>query len=168
MGYLPQNVELFSGTVCENIARMQADFKDEDVVKAAEFAGVHELVLQLPQGYQTPIGMDGSSLSGGQRQRVGFARAFYGSPRLVVLDEPNSNLDQEGEAALVQANIRAKEKGITTVIISHRPSILHIADKVMVMGDGQVHQYDERDVIFKQFAAVSGSGKENVKTITSS
>lgn len=150
IGYLPQDVELFSGTVAENIARMQANAGDEDVVAAAKLAEVHEFILGLPDGYQTDIGDKGAALSAGQRQRVALARCFFGNPKLIVLDEPNSNLDTEGELALVRAMLNAKEKGITFVLIAHRPQLLHHADQIAVLKEGAVVlQGKARDVLEK-------------------
>ena len=150
LGYLPQDVELFSGTVKENIARMNADPNSEDVVVAAQLAGVHDMILQLSQGYDTNIGLDGSMLSGGQKQRVGLARAFYGDPKFIVLDEPNASLDTQGEEALMTAISVAKEKGITTIIISHKISILDIVDKVLLMKDGMVASFGPKKEVMEK------------------
>lgn len=141
IGYLPQDVELFGGTVRQNIARMDMNANDEDVLHAANLAGVHDLILQLPKGYDTDIGYDGGILSGGQKQRIGLARAFYGDPKILILDEPNANLDSFGEAALSLALTRAKEQKITTIIISHRTSILAAADKILAVKDGTVAMF---------------------------
>ena len=138
LGYLPQDIELFSGSVKENIARMCINPNYEEVVIAAQLAGVHDMILKLPQGYNSNIGHDGSMLSGGQKQRIGLARVFYGNPKFIVLDEPNASLDTQGEEALMTAIAVAKEKEITTVIISHKTSILSIVDKILVMRDGMV------------------------------
>jgi PrtD family type I secretion system ABC transporter len=161
VGYLPQEVELFSGTIKENIARMRKDAKDEDILMAAKLAGVHDLVLQMPKGYETEIGPDGAMLSGGQRQRIGLARAFFGEPKLIVLDEPNANLDSFGELALSQALARAKERKITTIIISHRTSILSVADKILAIKDGTIALFGDRDEVLEKMnqasrAAASG------------
>lgn len=138
VGYLPQGIELFSGTIKQNIARMMETEDPEMVINVAKMCGAHETILRFPNGYDTDIGAGGSNLSGGQRQRIGLARAFYGNPKLVVLDEPNSNLDEAGELALAAALKAAKEKGIAVIVISHRPSILSAVDKIMVVQDGTV------------------------------
>jgi PrtD family type I secretion system ABC transporter len=143
VGYLPQDVELFDGTIAENIARF-GTLDGEAIVAAARRADVHELILRLPQGYDTPIGRGGSALSGGQRQRIGLARAVFGNPAIVVLDEPNSNLDDDGEAALVHAVSQMKATGTTVVIISHRPSILSATDQIMVLDAGRIRLIGSR------------------------
>jgi PrtD family type I secretion system ABC transporter len=148
-GYLPQDVELFAGTVRDNIARFQSpdDADDAAVVAAARMAGVHELILKLPQGYESQIGSGGTALSAGQRQRIGLARALLGSPRLLILDEPNSNLDAEGETALVEALRSARAGGATVIVISHRPSLLVDASLVAVLVDGQLQHFGARDEV---------------------
>ncbi|MBN2885567.1 MAG: type I secretion system permease/ATPase, partial [Chromatiaceae bacterium] len=149
IGYLPQDVELFDGTVAENIARF-GERDDAQIVEAAQRAGVHELIAQLPDGYDTHIGIGGATLSGGQRQRIGLARALYGDPKLVVLDEPNSNLDDRGEAALVQAIQRLRERQATVVLISHRPSVLKAVDKVLVIKEGRVEAFGPREEVLSR------------------
>jgi ATP-binding cassette subfamily C protein len=124
---------------------MRTDAVDEDIFDAAETADVHEMISELAQGYETVIGMDGSPLSGGQRQRIGLARAFYGNPRLIVLDEPNANLDANGERALAKALVRAKEKRMTVVTITQRPALLQSVDKIMILQNGSVQAFGARD-----------------------
>lgn len=150
VGYVPQGIELFSGSIKQNIARMAEDIDADEVVAAAKMAGAHEMILKLPDGYETDIGLSGSNLSGGQRQRVALARAFYKKPKIVVLDEPNANLDVAGEEALANALKFAKELGIAVVVISHRPSILAVVDKVLVVQDGAVAAYGETEDILRQ------------------
>mgnify|MGYP000228679319 FL=1 len=140
LGYLPQDIELFAGTVAENIARF-GEVDSEKVIAAAQLAGVHEMVLRLPKGYDTPIGEGGAGLSGGQQQRIGLARALYGQPALIVLDEPNSNLDDAGEAALIQAIRELKALRRSVVLITHRMPILTISDKLLVLNEGSVQGF---------------------------
>lgn len=151
LGYLPQTVELFEGTVAQNIARFGEQVPDL-VVAAAKCAGIHELVLKLPQGYETQIGPDGLALSGGQRQRVALARAIYGNPRFVVLDEPNSNLDDQGEAALMQVIKDLKQRGTTVVIVTHRRAILSATDGLVVLKDGRLQVYGPTAQTLQQLA----------------
>ena len=149
LGYLPQEVELFEGTVAENIARL-GEIDSEKVVAAAKNAGLHDLILRLPEGYDTALGAGGRGISPGQRQRIGLARALYGRPCLVVLDEPNSNLDSEGEAALAMAIGRLKESGATTILITHRPAVLAIADKILILRAGKTEAFGRRDEILSR------------------
>ena len=144
IGYLPQGVELFEGTLAENIARF-GDLDMHKVEAAARAVGLHELITALPKGYDTPIGRDGGRLSGGQRQRVALARAIYGDPVFVVLDEPNSSLDEAGDAALAQAITQLKSRGTTFVVMTHRTSVLAVADKMLVLRDGVQQAFGPRD-----------------------
>jgi ATP-binding cassette subfamily C protein EexD len=146
IGYLPQDIELFEGSVSDNIARFNTP-DPAKVIEAATVAGVHEMILHLPQGYDTPIGVGGSVLSGGQRQRIALARAIYDYPRIIVLDEPNSNLDDVGEHALVQAIIELKKRSITVILVTHRPSILGITDKILFLREGLIQLYGNRDEV---------------------
>jgi ATP-binding cassette subfamily C protein EexD len=146
IGYLPQDIELFDGTIGENIARFGA-VDPEKVVEAAKMADVHELILRLPEGYDTFIGANGGNLSGGQRQRIGLARALYGNPILVVLDEPNSNLDEQGEKALENAIQKLKERKSTVIIITHRHNVLAKVDKLLILQDGALAVYGPRDQV---------------------
>lgn len=162
IGYLPQDIELFDGSVSENIARF-GEVDAEKVVAAARKAGVHEMILQLPNGYDTYINATSGALSGGQRQRVGLARALYGDPVLVILDEPNSNLDDSGERALAEALNTLKQAGTTLFVISHRTNILKNMDKLLVLKDGQVSMYGPRDEVFAQFAKqTTGNAKSQL------
>ncbi|MDA8231078.1 MAG: type I secretion system permease/ATPase [Magnetospirillum sp.] len=151
LGYLPQDVELFDGTVAENIARF-GEIEPEKVVEAAGKAGVHEIVLGLADGYDTRIGEGGSKLSGGQRQRIALARALYGDPAFVVLDEPNSNLDTAGEQALVEAVVNLKARKATTVVVTHRLSILACVDKILVLNGGEAELFGSRDEVLSLLA----------------
>lgn len=161
IGYLPQDVELFDGSIAENIARF-GELDSDKIMAAAQMAGVHEMILHLPQGYDTGIGVDGSGLSGGQKQRIGLARAVFGTPALVVLDEPNSNLDEPGEAALVQAIRALKACGRTVVVIGHRPSTFDVMDKILVLREGALAAYGPREDVLaalRQPALLTTAGK---------
>jgi ATP-binding cassette subfamily C exporter for protease/lipase len=156
IGYLPQDIELFSGSIAENIARF-SEADPQKVVAAAQQAGVHEMILRLPQGYDTQLGEDGSGLSGGQKQRVALARALYGTPSLVVLDEPNSNLDTVGEAALASAIAQLKAQGTTVILVTHRSSVLAQADKLLVLNDGRLQAFGPSQDVLK---ALSGQHEQ--------
>jgi len=156
IGYLPQDIELFSGSIAENIARF-SEADPQKVVAAAQQAGVHEMILRLPQGYDTQLGEDGSGLSGGQKQRVALARALYGTPSLVVLDEPNSNLDTVGEAALASAIAQLKAQGTTVILVTHRSSVLAQADKLLVLNDGRLQAFGPSQDVLK---ALSGQQEQ--------
>jgi ATP-binding cassette subfamily C exporter for protease/lipase len=151
IGYLPQDIELFGGTIAENIARF-GEIDPDQVIEAARQAGVHEMILRFPNGYDTPIGVGGSFLSGGQKQRIALARALYGAPTFLVLDEPNSNLDETGEAALVQAVQAQKAAGHTIIVITHRTSILAAVDKLLLLREGTVQAFGPRQQVLDAIA----------------
>jgi ATP-binding cassette subfamily C protein len=157
IGYLPQDVELFDGTITDNIARFEENPDSRKVIEAAQAAGVHEMILRLPEGYETQIGERGSSLSAGQRQRIALARALYGKPFLVVLDEPNSNLDADGEDALARAIQSVRARGGIVVVVAHRPGVLAVVDTIAVVGNGQITAFGPRDEILQK-AVKPGSG----------
>lgn len=160
VGYLPQGVELFDGTLADNIAR----FGEVDMAKveaAARAVGLHELIMNLPKAYDSPIGRDGAMLSGGERQRVGLARALYGNPVFVVLDEPNSSLDEAGDAALASAIAQLKSRGTTFVVMTHRTSVLAVTDKMLILQDGQNRAFGPRDDVL---AALSKANAPQVRT----
>jgi PrtD family type I secretion system ABC transporter len=159
IGYLPQDVELFAGSVAQNIARFEADAPSEVVIAAAQAAGVHDMIVRLPEGYDTQIGESGAVLSSGQRQRVALARALYRDPFLVVLDEPNSNLDADGDKALAQAILRVRQRGGIVVVVAHRPSALAGVDTVLAMVNGRAHAMGPRDeVLAKLFGQPQQQG----------
>jgi PrtD family type I secretion system ABC transporter len=156
IGYLPQDVELFSGTVRDNIARL-SDGTPDEIVNAAQAAHAHEMILALPKGYDTEIGQGGHNLSGGQRQRIGLARALYGQPRLVVLDEPNANLDALGEEALMAALANLRKQGVTIIVVAHRPALLSGMDKLAVLGEGTLEGFGPREEVMKRYARGPGA-----------
>ena len=158
LGYLPQDVQLFPGSIKNNIARMRSDARDEDIHRAAVLADVHDMIASLPHGYETMVAADGSPLSGGQKQRIALARAFYGNPRFLVLDEPNSNLDTAGDRALANAIHRAGEAGITVVVITQKPSLLSVVDKIMLLADGNIALFGERQQVLQQLSQRSNNG----------
>lgn len=153
VGYMPQHVDLFHGTIKDNIARMDMDAPDEAVIHAAKMAGCHEMILRLPKGYETEYTQGNMSLSPGQRQRIGLARALYKMPKFIVLDEPNGNLDGEGERALIGALARMKQAGMTYIVVAHRPSIVGNVDKILMLRDGMVEAFGPREEVLKQYTA---------------
>jgi PrtD family type I secretion system ABC transporter len=169
IGYLPQDVELFDGAIALNIARFDQNADAGAVLEAARAAGVHQLILSLPNGYSTRIGEGGMALSAGQRQRIALARALYGNPFLVVLDEPSSNLDAEGEEALTQAILNVRSRGGIAIVVAHRPSAIAGVDHVLVMAEGKVQSFGPKEEVLKKVlrpglptplrpAAVQGGG----------
>ncbi len=169
LGYLPQEVELFDGTIGQNIARFVPEPDPQAIVKAAQQANVHELVLRMNDGYNTRIGEGGLKLSAGQRQRIGLARALYGDPVLIVLDEPNANLDAEGETALVQSIAGARQRGATVIVIAHRPSAIAALDQLMVLREGRPVAYGPKEEVLKKVMArpIDTSGRPGGLTVIS-
>lgn len=163
LGYLPQQVELFPGTVAENVARLQ-QVESAPVIAAAKLAGIHEMILHLPDGYQTVVGLHGTRISLGQRQRIGLARALFGDPPLIILDEPNSNLDSEGDQALLQALNQLKQQGRTILIVSHQVMPLQLADKILVLKEGSVAMFSNRDEVLKTL----GGGRRHMRVVSTS
>ncbi|WP_036263902.1 type I secretion system permease/ATPase [Mesorhizobium sp. WSM2561] len=157
VGYLPQDVQLFDGTIAENIARFEPQAPSDKILAAARAAGVHDLVIHLPEGYETRVGEAGSALSAGQRQRVALARALYGDPFLVILDEPNSNLDAEGEAALTVAIQGVRARGGIAVVVAHRPSALASLDQVLVMANGRVQAFGPKNEVMNKVTRPAGA-----------
>jgi ATP-binding cassette subfamily C protein len=150
VGFISQTVELFDGTISENIARMSTAANTHAVFRAARAAGAHEMILRLPSGYDTPIGEGGEALSGGQRQRIALARALYGDPFLIVLDEPNSNLDTEGDEALTRAVRAARERGAIVVVVAHRPIGIEAVDQLLVLKDGRMQAFGPKETVLGQ------------------
>ncbi|TIN25791.1 MAG: ATP-binding cassette domain-containing protein, partial [Mesorhizobium sp.] len=151
IGYLPQQVELFPGTIAENIARLR-DVDSGAVIAAAQLAGIHEMILRLPNGYQTEVGPHGARISRGQRQRIALARALFGDPALVVLDEPNTGLDGDGEIALFNVLRHLKEQGRTVILVSHQTNLLRTADHVVLLQDGCISMFGTRDEVLGALA----------------
>ncbi|MGB0967941.1 MAG: type I secretion system permease/ATPase [Halocynthiibacter sp.] len=160
IGYVPQDVQLFPGSIKENIGRMRDDVTDADIHRAAVLADVHEMIATLPHGYETVVAADGAPLSGGQKQRIALARAFYGQTKLLVLDEPNSNLDAAGDKALARAIQHAKDSGITVVVITQKPSLLQVVDKIMLIADGNVELIGYRNAVLKKLSERSAANQE--------
>ena len=161
IGYLAQDVKLFAGSVRENIARMQDGVDDKDVVAAAKLAGAHDMILALPQGYNTlatPF-----SLSGGQQQRIALARAIFGKPCFVILDEPNSSLDEEGNKALIKTIYNAKQNKMTLVIVTHQPKILQSVDKIMIISQGMVQAFGPRDKVLEHMQQLLNQSPQGAK-----
>ena len=168
IGYVSQAIDLFDGTVAENIARMAVRRDDDAVVAAAKMAGAHDMILRLAGGYDTRVGPGGATLSAGQRQRLALARALYGDPFLVVLDEPNANLDSDGEAALVRAMLAAKARGAIIVLVAHRSGILSICDKILVLADGVQHAFGPSRDLLRQPPPAAVAGKAPLKLVGAS
>ena len=162
IGYLPQDIELFEGTIAENIARF-GELDSDRIIEAAKKAGVHEMILRFPQGYETSIGPGGINLSGGQRQRIALARAMYGDARLIVLDEPNSNLDDVGEAALIRALQTLKAEGRTMIVITHKMNLLNVVDNILVMRDGAMQAYGPKDQVLAQLAQAQKQAQQQAQ-----
>jgi PrtD family type I secretion system ABC transporter len=152
IGYLPQDIELFADTVASNISRLRREVDDEEVIEAAKLAGVYDAILRLPNGFETRIGEGGFAVSGGIRQRIALARAVFGSPSLVVLDEPSSNLDSDGDAALLACIEELKSRGTTVVVVTHRPHTLGAVGKLLVLRDGMIQSMGPRDEVVQRLA----------------
>ena len=167
VGYLPQGVELFDGSVAENIARF-GEVDQAKVEAAARAVGLHEFILALPKGYDSPVGREGAMLSGGQRQRVALARAIYGKPAFVVLDEPNSSLDEQGDAALAGAISQLSAGGTTFVLMTHRSSVLGVSDKMLVLRDGQAQMFGPRDDVLKALSEAAAKARQPAATMAPS
>ena len=168
IGYLPQDISLLSGTVADNIARMASNVHSGNIISAAKSAGAHEMILSLPDGYETQIGDGGASLSGGQRQRIGLARALFGDPVMVVLDEPNSHLDTDGEAALVSTIKELKDQKKCVIIAAHRPNIVSECDKILILENGRVKAFGPREEFFADLASAKTfqpNKKESIKKL---
>ncbi len=161
VGYLSQEVELFPGTIAENISRFDPEADDAAIVRAAELAETHKLILGQKNGYGTQIGPTGVRLSGGERQRVGLARAFYGEPKVIILDEPNANLDAEGEQALERAVLQAKQRGTTVMLITHRPSIAAKCDRILMLREGQIEMYGPAQDVLRKLAQGNASAPQS-------
>jgi len=166
IGYLPQDVELFAGTIADNIGRLEAPLDSAAVIQAARAAGVHDLILQFEAGYETEVGDQGSLLSKGQRQRIALARALYREPFLVIMDEPNSNLDQEGDEALTDAILGVKARGGIVVVVAHRPNVINAVEHVLVMLDGRMQAFGPKDDVLKRVIARAPLRAASTKTVS--
>jgi ABC-type protease/lipase transport system fused ATPase/permease subunit len=153
VGYLPQDIQLFDGTISENIARFTKDAEPKSIIEAAKIVGVHDMITALPDGYNTVIGLSGFGLSSGQQQRIALARALFGNPFLIVLDEPNSNLNSEGESALTDSIKTMRDRGSIVIVIAHRPSAIAAVNKILCMNDGKQAAFGPKDDILKQIIA---------------
>jgi ATP-binding cassette subfamily C protein len=168
IGYLPQDIELFDGTVAQNIARFEPETSSEHVIAAAKAAGVHELIVTLQDGYDTRVGEGGVAISAGQRQRIALARALYRDPFLIVLDEPNSNLDAEGDDALTRAVLGARERGAIVIVIAHRPSALLGVELMLAMANGRMQAFGPKEEVLKKVLERSKPHLRPVKLVTES
>lgn len=161
IGYLPQEIALFPGTIADNIARFDPDADPENIIRAAQLAQVHELILQLPQGYETLTGADGTGLSGGQRQRIALARALYGSPALIILDEPNAALDDAGLSALLAAMDTLKKQGKTIVLITHHKPLLSVTDKLLLLTGGRMQLFGLAEKVIETLNNQAGKNNDH-------
>jgi len=167
IGYLPQDVELFDGSVAENISRFAPNVEAEGFIEAAQHAGVHEMILHLADGYDTQIGEGGAALSAGQRQRIGLARALYGAPFLIVLDEPNSNLDAEGDAALERAVAALRKRGAIVIVIAHRPSAIESLNTILVLGEGRQQAFGPKEEVLSRTTQRAAQANTSGQTASS-
>jgi ATP-binding cassette subfamily C protein len=165
VGYLPQDVELFAGTVAQNIARFEQEPDPVALIAAANATGIHELVLRLPNGYETQIGEGGAALSAGQRQRIALARALYRDPFLVVLDEPNSNLDAEGDQALAQAILAVRERGGIAIVVAHRTNVIACVDHLLLLVDGRIQAFGPKDRVLSNLKPTQASQPVPLKIV---
>jgi len=166
VGYLPQDVELFAGTVAQNICRFDPEATSDGIIAAAKEAGVHEMIIKMREGYDTQIGEQGTSLSAGQAQRVALARALYGNPFLIVLDEPNSNLDTEGDEALTRAIRGARERGAIVVVVAHRPIGIEAVDQLLVLRDGRMQAFGPKETVLSQVVQSRVAGPSPIKIVS--
>ncbi len=166
IGYLPQDVELFSGSVAQNICRFDPEATSDSIIAAAKEAGVHEMIIKMREGYDTQVGEQGTALSAGQAQRVALARALYGNPFLIVLDEPNSNLDTEGDEALTRAIRGARERGAIVVVVAHRPIGIEAVDQLLVLKDGRVQAFGPKETVLAQVLQPRVAGPSPIKIVS--
>ncbi len=166
IGYLPQDVELFAGSVAQNICRFDPDAKSDKIIAAAKEAGVHDMIIKMRDGYNTQVGEQGTALSAGQAQRVALARALYGDPFLIVLDEPNSNLDTEGDEALTRAVRAARERGAIVVVVAHRPIAIEAVDQILVLKDGRMQAFGPKEQVLAQVLQPRVAGPSPIKIVS--